>query len=275
MGPFSCGLQQIETSGYQKFEGLDPADWCSRGYAIINPDARGAGFSQGNIALWGDQEANDFHDLIDWVSKQSWCNGSVGTAGNSWLAISQINVAARDPHPALKAIAPWEAATDGYRDFMARGGIPRGGFMPLLYKTMTGSGVVEDGCAMIKKRPLFDKYWETKVIPVERINIPMYLTASYSTLLHSRGSFETFQKAKTTKKWLRVHHTQEWYDLYRKKNNDELQTFFDKYCKDMSNDWEMTPRLRLSLLGFSNSPARTISEREAPSYPLPGTENKI
>lgn len=28
--------------------------------------------------------------------------------GNSWLGVSQINHAARDCHPALKCIAPWE-----------------------------------------------------------------------------------------------------------------------------------------------------------------------
>ncbi|KAF5980733.1 x-pro dipeptidyl-peptidase c-terminal non-catalytic domain-containing protein [Fusarium coicis] len=272
MGPFRCGLKLDQTSGYEKFEAPDPADWCARGYAVINPDARGAGFSEGDIAQWGDQEAFDLHDLIDWVSKQPWCNGCVGTAGNSWLAIAQINVAARNPHPALKAIAPWEAATDGYNDFMARGGIPRSGFMRMLYQTMTGKRGAEDGGAMVEKRPLFDEYWATKVIPVENIDLPMYLTASYSTCLHSRGSFETFAKAKSTQKWLRVHHTQEWYDIYRKKNNDELQKFFDRYCKGISNDWEQTPRLRLSLLGFDGSPAKTIVERAEAAFPVPGTE---
>ncbi|KAI4592940.1 hypothetical protein KJ359_010192 [Pestalotiopsis sp. 9143b] len=274
MGPYSCGLKPDDTSGYEKFEGPDPADWCARGYAIINPDARGAGFSEGDVALWGEQEAHDFHDLIDWASKQPWCNGSVATAGNSWLAIAQINVASRDPHPALKAIAPWEAATDTYRDFMARGGIPRGGFLPFLYKTMTGNRGAEDGSAMVENRPLFDAYWESKVIPVEKIDIPTYLTASYSTGLHSRGSFETFEKIRTPDKWLRVHRYQEWYDLYRKTNIDELQAFFDKYCKNVENEWEDTPRLRLSLLAFDKSSVETIAEKPAPSFPLPGTEQR-
>lgn len=62
------------------------------------------------------------------------------------------------------------------------------------------------------------------------------------------------------------------YDIYRTKNNDELQQFFDRYCKDISNDWEKTPRLRLSLLGFDGSPAKTIVEREEAAFPIPGTE---
>ncbi|KAL7003853.1 hypothetical protein EMMF5_006617 [Cystobasidiomycetes sp. EMM_F5] len=48
---------------------------------------------------------------------------TLSPSGNSWLAIAQINHAARCPHPALKCIAPWEAATDFYRDFTMRGGM--------------------------------------------------------------------------------------------------------------------------------------------------------
>ena len=74
---------------------------------------------------------------------------------------------------------------------------------------MTGKRGIEDAADMISTHPLFDKYWATKSIHVENIDVPLYLTASYSTGLHSRGSFETFKKAKTAKKWLRVHPYQE------------------------------------------------------------------
>lgn len=50
---------------------------------------------------------------------------------------------------------------------------------------------------------------------------------------------------------LRVHSTQEWYDLYQESTNDELQKFFDKYTKGLDNGWELTPRVRVSLLGFN------------------------
>ncbi|OKP12212.1 Cocaine esterase [Penicillium subrubescens] len=83
IAPFRVGLHLNQTSGYEKFEGPDPADWVPRGYAIINIDARGAGDSEGNMVFWGQQEAEDIYDAIDWISKQTWCNGSVGMAGNS------------------------------------------------------------------------------------------------------------------------------------------------------------------------------------------------
>ncbi|GAB1214050.1 hypothetical protein ATERTT37_003207 [Aspergillus terreus] len=271
IAPFRAGIPKSRTSGYEKFEAPDPAEWCARGYAVINIDARGAGHSEGIIALWGIQEAEDIYDVIDWVARQPWCNGSVVMAGNSWLAISQINFAARLSHPALKALAPWEMYTDPYRHFVARGGRPHiPGFHRMIGEGFAGPSGAEDIIAMFQKRPLYDDYWEQKRIPVENItDIPMYITASYSTMLHTYGSFQTFREAKTNKKWLRVHPYQEWYDLYREDISNELQRYFDFYAKGEPNGWEdETPPVRLSLLGFEpESPAKTVVERPELTYP--------
>ena len=104
MGPWRCGVAKSLTSGYEKFEGPCPAEWCPRGYAIINVrsltssgltrqiDARGAVDSEGDIAQWGQQEAEDIYDTIEWLSQQPWCTGSVGMLGNSWsVAIQPIS----------------------------------------------------------------------------------------------------------------------------------------------------------------------------------------
>ncbi|KAF5709983.1 esterase [Fusarium globosum] len=249
MAPFRAGIALDRTSGYEKFEAPDPAEWAERGYAVLNIDARGAGHSEGVIARWGIQEAEDIYDVIDWLSKQPWCNGSVVMAGNSWLAISQINFASRMHHPALKAIAPWEGYTDLYRHYVARGGRPHiPGFHRMISNGLAGPEGVENVVAMLEKHPLFDEYWEAKRIPVENIdNIPMYVVASYSSMLHTYGSFQTFRQARTEKKWLRVHPYQEY------------------------TNWEFsTPRVWLSLLGFEadGSSATTVIERPEQSYPL-------
>ncbi|KAK5043482.1 hypothetical protein LTR84_011951 [Exophiala bonariae] len=270
MGPFSCGVPLGKTSGYEKFEAPDPAEWCERGYAIINVDARGAGMSEGDIHFWGIQEAEDVFDTIDWVSKQPWCNGSVGMVGNSWLAISQINFASRLHHPALKALAPMEALNDPYRQLVTRGGKPHNmSFHKLLIDGMAGPNSIENMFAMLAQRPLYDNYWQSKYIKTEEIDIPLYLLASYSSGLHTAGSFHTFQTAKTKHKWLRVHPYQEWFDLYRPEVNDELQRYFDRFCKGIDNGWERDiPPLRLSLLGFEGSAVATVIERPENEYPL-------
>ncbi|KAI4723380.1 alpha/beta-hydrolase [Aureobasidium sp. EXF-10727] len=203
-----------------------PAEWCERGYAVLNIDARGAGASEGDLAHWGLQEAEDIYDVIEYISKQSWCSGS----------------------------------TDCYRHFVARGGRPHiQKFHEMIKGGFAGPGRAELIAPMVYKRPLYDEYWEAKRFPVENIdNIPMYLTASYSD-------------AKTKAKWLRVHPYQEWYDIYRPEVNDELQKFYDHYCKDVQNGWEKdTPPLRLSLLGFESdgSSAKTVLERAEAEWPL-------
>ena len=101
-------MQRGDVSGLEKFEGLDPAWWVAQGYAIASVDVRGAGDSDGDTPCMGSQEAEDAHDVIEAVAKLSWCNGNVGMAGNSYLAIMQWHAAAQNP-PSLKAIAPADA----------------------------------------------------------------------------------------------------------------------------------------------------------------------
>ncbi|KAH8673357.1 X-Pro dipeptidyl-peptidase C-terminal non-catalytic domain-containing protein [Xylariales sp. PMI_506] len=225
------------TSAYEKFEGPDPAEWCGRGYAIINVDPRGVGMSQGNMF---------------------------------WFGIHRINFASRLKHPALKALAPMEAFNDPYRDFVARGGKPyHVGFFNVIMSGLVGPGFVEDMPGMLKRRPLFDNYWESKYIDTANIDVPLYITASYSSGLHIAGSSNTFRTAKTEHKWLRVHPHQEWYDLYRPDVTDELQRFFDRFVKGNDNGWERDiPPVRLSLIGFDGSLAKTITERPEQEYPL-------
>ncbi|EOD52596.1 putative x-pro dipeptidyl-peptidase c-terminal non-catalytic domain-containing protein [Neofusicoccum parvum UCRNP2] len=273
MGPYRMGIAWGRTSGYEKFEAPDPAEWAERGYATINVDARGAGDSEGDIVVWGQQEAEDIYDVVDWASKQPWCNGSVAFAGNSWLAVAQINFASRLSHPAVKALAPWEAMTDCYRQQAVRGGIPNVSFADVLVKGFAGHGRAENMPAMYYKHPYHDRYWESKTAKVENIkDVPIYLTASFSTGIHSEGSFHTFMKAGTEEKWLRVHSSQEWHDIYRPEANDELQQFFDHYCKGVDNGWEKTPRFRFTLLGFDESPAQSIIERPEEAWPIPRTK---
>lgn len=280
MAPFRVGIPKERTSGYEKFEAPDPAEWSERGYAVINVDARGAGHSDGIVTYFGDQEAEDIYDVIEWLIKQKWCNGSVVMAGNSWLSLSQINFASRMKHSALKALAPWESFNDFYRHAFSRGGRPHlRKFHAMISGGMAGPEGAEDVFAMTAHRPLYDDYWEEKRIAIENIDgVPVYALASYSSILHTYGSFALFRDSKTNQKWLRVHPYQEWYDIYRDDINDDLQKYFDRFAKGIKNGWDdSTPPVRLSLLGFESGGGitKTIVERAETSYPLEREELRI
>ncbi|KAK4570282.1 hypothetical protein LTR86_002362 [Recurvomyces mirabilis] len=59
----SC-VKRSDLSGLEKFEGLDPAAWCPKGYAIISVDARGAGNNGGHIGVMGGWFSMHNFDLI-------------------------------------------------------------------------------------------------------------------------------------------------------------------------------------------------------------------
>lgn len=267
--PYRLGIPKDRTSGYETFEGLDPAEWCNRGYAVVNVDARGCQFSEGTYFFWGDQESEDIHDAIEFLSKQPWCNGSVCMAGNSYLAKAQVSFASRTSHPALKALAPWEGFTDIYRQLFRRGGFAMNNIFAAQYQFgIASEHEVEDMAGMVKSHPLFDDYWAGKYDQVEKIDVPLYLLSSFSNPFHIYGSFDTFRRARTKQKWLRVHSTFEWYDLYEPASNDDLQRFFDRYCKGIMNGWEHdTPPVRLSLIGFNGS-LPNIVQRPETEFPL-------
>jgi putative CocE/NonD family hydrolase len=78
--------------------------FASHGYIVAVQDKRGKFRSEGTYLVSGG-DANDGYDTIDWLSKQSWSNGKIGTFGCSYLGDVQI-FAAQTKHPALKAMIP-------------------------------------------------------------------------------------------------------------------------------------------------------------------------
>lgn len=246
--PGRSGVPLNATSGLEKFEGPDPAYWVAKGYAVVNPDKRGAYMSEGNLLYWGHEDALDGCDVIEWIASRPWCNGKVGMSGNSWLTVSQWFIAAEQPEH-LAAIAPWEGFCDHYRESGTRGGIPTPEFPEMIAETFASNGGrLEDQPRMIVEKPFMCDYWQDKAAKIENIHIPAYVVASYTNSVHTHGSFAGFRRLGTSEKWLRVHNTNEWYNYYTPENVEDLRRFFDRYLKGIENGWEETPRVRLSVL---------------------------
>lgn len=98
-----------------------------RGYAHVIVNCRGTGGSGGVYEMTGPTEHRDLYDLVEWVAAQPWCDSKVGMIGVSYFAIEQFNAAIEGP-PHLRAIFPWSATVDWYREIFWHGGIPTGGF---------------------------------------------------------------------------------------------------------------------------------------------------
>src|SRR5260221_674346 len=99
----------------------DPRRVIANGYVHVIAEPRGSAKSEGH---YGDQNT-DHYDVIDWISRQPWCDGNVGMIGISGYAGEQWRAAAQG-HPALKAIFPYDACSAyggmfGFRDFYPGG----------------------------------------------------------------------------------------------------------------------------------------------------------
>ncbi|MCJ8156991.1 CocE/NonD family hydrolase [Sphingomonas sp. LaA6.9] len=109
-----------------------------RGYAFIVQNERGRYYSEGEYEILG-HPATDGYDTLDWIAKQPWSNGKVGTLGCSSSAEWQLQLAAQN-HPAHKAMIPMAsgAGIGKVGPFQEQGnwytgGVPRTLFFVWLY----------------------------------------------------------------------------------------------------------------------------------------------
>ena len=94
--------------------------FAQRGYAVVTQDVRGRYDSDGEWYPFV-SESDDGYDSIDWVAKQSWCDGNVALIGSSYRGLTQWQ-AAQNPHPSLKAAVPRVAYSNTYHNWVYTGG---------------------------------------------------------------------------------------------------------------------------------------------------------
>jgi putative CocE/NonD family hydrolase len=86
------------------------------GYASVRVDLRGSGESEGILTdEYLQQELDDGVEVIQWLSRQKWCTGSVGMIGISWGGFNGLQIAALRPEP-LRAIITICSTDDRYAD---------------------------------------------------------------------------------------------------------------------------------------------------------------
>ena len=145
--------------------GLEAGDseyFVTRGYVHVIADARGSGDSAGEYCYQGKNEQTDGYDIIEWMAAQHWCDGNCGMLGMSYFAVMQYMVAAQQP-PHLKAIVPYEALTDRYRQSVYHGGLLNEGFWhqwwghvsvdgmrPLSYDTLSEDEIAKRVAALME-----------------------------------------------------------------------------------------------------------------------------
>lgn len=175
-----------------------------RDYVGIVAYARGIRTDINNYKPY-ENEATDIYDIIEWISNQPWCNGSIGMFGGSYTGFSQW-ATAKNIHPALKTIVPQVAVMPGYDTPMEnnvemnlglywshenvykkeplRRSLPFEWFEDgIAFKEMDSlAGYKNPVFQKWLSHPDYDHYWENMVpTPKEyaKINIPILTTTGY------------------------------------------------------------------------------------------------
>ena len=264
-------------SEYTGWEMPDPVYWVPNGYIVVGADCRATNHSEGeHFAHFDPQIAQDFHDLVEWIAEQEWCDGNVGSNGVSYLAATQWLGASENP-PHLKAAIPWEGFNDFYREHVTHGGMPDTNFYREIWgrrmNSQTGfiaqGATAEDSIAEQNNRPLMDDFWRAKHPDLTKIDTAILAVASWATAgLHTRGSVEGYKQASSDNKWFYGHGRKEWETYYAREGLELQKRFFDCFLKGQENGMRETPRARIEVRDYFYDGR----ERYFDDFPVPETD---
>jgi putative CocE/NonD family hydrolase len=101
-GPLPTIYVRLPYGRQEHAEAINSANFARFGYAVLVQDVRGKFDSEGEFATW-EKATEDGAATLDWIVKQPWSNGKVGTYGCSALGELQYSLA-RARHPAHKVM---------------------------------------------------------------------------------------------------------------------------------------------------------------------------
>jgi putative CocE/NonD family hydrolase len=140
-GRFPALLLRTPYSNNAADEIQDSRWLAERGYVVVNQDVRGRYDSAGEFYAFR-HEADDGYDTDEWIAKQPWSNGKVGTIGGSYLGYTQVTQGVRGSK-ALASIAAELTSTN-----IHQGWVYVDGAFHLGFALPWGAGSIDGGTSM-------------------------------------------------------------------------------------------------------------------------------
>lgn len=171
------------------------AELAAGGYVVAAVNFRGTHLSEGRYIAyrglqWG--ELSDGYDSCEWLAKQSWSTGKVGTFGSSQGGYAQNYLAVTAP-PSLVCQYMTDTGLSLYQEGYRIGGTTR----PERFKGMAAvCRNPEDNQRMLKEwfaHPTFDDYWKAEDASrhFDKMNIPCFTIGSWYDFM-CVGSVESY-----------------------------------------------------------------------------------
>jgi predicted acyl esterase len=266
------------------------------GYVVAAQNFRGAGKSEGEWvgyrALgWGDQK--DGYDTVEWLAKQPWCTGKVGTFGSSQAGFAQNFLAVTRP-PALKAQYMIDTGLSLFHEGYRIGGTTR----PERF-TQMGSVCRDpaDNLKLLKEwfaHPTYDDYWaaEDCTRHFDKMDVPCFTVGSWYDFMcvgsvdsfvgrqHRGGPNSRGAQQLILGPWLhgRFKNTNKAGDLEYPENakfdtEAHMLRWFDYHLKGLDNAAHRDPTVRYYVMGaVGEAGAPGTVWRTAPDWPVKATD---
>ncbi len=155
-------------------------DGARHGYATVIQDTRGRFASEGaNLAF--DADVEDGYDTVEWLMRQPWCNGKLGTSGGSAGAITQLLLASSDNTNVIS-----QHLTVGgpslYFDVVYSGGVFR---KSLIEDWLRATKFSPDALKLWTSHPSYDDYWRAR-------DLKEHYSKVNAAAVHIGGYFDIF-----------------------------------------------------------------------------------
>ncbi|MEO7651032.1 MAG: CocE/NonD family hydrolase [Bryobacteraceae bacterium] len=264
------------------------AKLAAQGYIVAAENFRGTQLSGGTYvgyrALgWGEQK--DGYDTVEWLAKQPWSTGKIGTFGGSQAGYAQNFLAVTQP-PHLVAQFITDGGLSLFHLGYRIGGITRGKRYEQMYDVCREPNDGRMDLLRQLEHPTYDVYWQQEDCRrhFDKMNVPCFTVASWYDFM-SVGSIETFlgrehhggPRSRGAQKlvigpWLHggTKTTTQIAEMEYPKNSffdvdAHMVRWFDHYLKGKDTGIEKDPPVRYYVLGVNEW-------RTAKDWPVPGKD---
>src|SRR5262249_1695460 len=161
-----------------------------------------SGRSGGAFGFLDHHDRDDMFDVVQWAAAQPWCDGNIGSIGQSYYCMLQWLLGAAAP-PALKCIGAHDGLAHLYRAGSYPGGIPcdffpgywwfQNRFINRFPAEGPSREQTDDLTMMVAAHPTCDDFWRERSAwePLDRINIPLLSSGVWAKMqLHTRGNID-------------------------------------------------------------------------------------
>ena len=168
----------------------------AKGYVVIYQDCRGRYGSEGEFVKYL-SDGLDGADTCDWIVRQSWCNGKIGTMGLSYAAHTQGALACTNPPGIAAMFLDSGGFANAYQDGIRQGGAFELKQVTWAYRAAMESPAVLQEPTRLKALKAIDIVGWFARMPWKRGHSPLSAAPEYEAYTYDQwehGNFDGFWK---------------------------------------------------------------------------------